>query len=88
MSYLSVIDGRIESFITVLALDVTDFIWRPHDGLPVRLVIFQEDLVVVWVLPQSNNNVFLVRLLAPLSALEGEDLQSSSDIQNGSLFSG
>ena len=87
MGDLVVSDVRVEGLITVLALDVTDLVGPPHDRFPVRLVVFQEHFVIVWVLSQSNNNILGISGLSPLHRLEREDLQSLSDVKNGSLFS-
>ena len=77
----------IEFLVTVFALNVRNLVLRPHDGFPVRLVVLKEQLVVVGVLSKAYNDVLGFTGLRPLHTLEGEDLQSLRNVEDGSFFS-
>jgi hypothetical protein len=57
VSGLTVLDLSVEVIITVLAFDVTDFVVPPHDGFPIRLIIFKENSIIIRVFSKSSNNV-------------------------------
>ena len=84
---LTVIDRRVEVFITVLAFDVTDFVVPPHNRFPIRLIIFKENSVIIWVFSKSSNNILCGSSLTPLDTLESENFQCLSNVHYGSFFS-
>ena len=86
MSNLAFFDVSIEGFIAVLALDEAHFVWPPLNALPVGLVIFQEHLVVIGILSETENDVFWWGCLRPLHRLEGKHLQSLCNISDCTLF--
>jgi hypothetical protein len=83
---LTVFNVRVEGLVTVLALDEADFVGPPLNALPVRLIVFQEDLVVVGVFSETENNIFWWSSLRPLNRLECEHLQGLGDVHDCSLF--